>query len=118
MGREPRLVAFYSQGDERQRAAVRTLLRTYTAFRWAATLPCRPDTAEGFRLHLLHLSACDQGSDARDEVLKLRHVCKVARENGVDIVPIVEEVAALSSDVDKYRMGSTRSLLLRARQPL
>ena len=108
------LVVFYSQGHDEQRAAVRTLLDTYPAFRWAASLRCRADTAEGFRMHLLHFSACDQGSDARDEILKLRHLCQVAAKSGVDIVPILKEVAALSSDADRYHMGSTRSFLLNA----
>ena len=107
------LVFFYSQGDERQRADVRALLETYKAFRWAATLSCSPETAEGFRMHLLHLSVSDQGSDPRDEILKLRYLCETARKNSVDIAPILREVAALSSDVDKYQMGSTRDFLLK-----
>lgn len=106
------LVVFYSQGGERQRADVRALLETYKAFRWAATLSRSPETAEGFRMHLLHLSACDQGSDPRDEILRLRYLCDVARNSGVDAAPILREVAALSSGVDKYGMGSTRDLFL------
>jgi hypothetical protein len=107
------LVVFYFQADERQREDIRALLETYKAFRWAATLSRSPETAEGFRMHLLHLSACDQGSDPRDEILRLRYLCDVARKSGVDIAPILREVAALSSDVDKYKMGSMRYFLLK-----
>ena len=35
-----------------------------------------------------------------------------ARPAGVKTGPILEEIAELSSDVNKYGMGSTRSLLL------
>lgn len=107
------LVSLYAQGDDRQRAGLRQCLSTCKAFRWAASLDCSPSTAEGFRLHLLHWSACDQGSDVRDEILRLDYLCQAAAGNGVDIAPILSEVAPLSSAVDKYGMGSTRSFLLR-----
>ena len=50
----------------------------------------------------------------RDEILALDDLCARAAKNGVDIGPILKEVAALSSDADKYGMGSTRSFMLRA----
>lgn len=106
------LIAAYEHGDEALRASVRGLFARYTAFRWAVHLPVTP-TPEGFRLRLLHMSAVDQGSDTRDELLALRDLCADARDAGVDLRPILREVAQLSSHEDKYGMGSMRDILLR-----
>jgi hypothetical protein len=94
------------------RAAVRRLFDRYTSFRWAAHLPREWDTAEEFRAHLIHLSACDQGSDTRDEILALRDLCDRALGLGIDTGPILDEVAAMSSDEDRYGMGSMRRVIL------
>lgn len=102
----------YADGDEDLRIFLRGLFEHYTAFRWAVHLPFEP-TPEGFRLRLLHMSAVDQGSDTRDELLALRDLCEDARQAGIDIGPCLREVAELSSRVDKYGMGSTRDILLR-----
>jgi hypothetical protein len=98
------MLAQYGQGDEAARVSIRGLFDRYRSFRWAACLPFVP-TPEGFRLRLLHLSAVDQGSDARDELVALNELCAAAREAGVDIAPILAQVAAISSDVDKYGMS-------------
>ena len=71
------------------------------------------DTAEEFRAHLVHLSARDQGADTRDEIVTLQQLCDQAWRVGVDVDPILEEVAAMSSEVDRYGMGSMRSIILR-----
>jgi len=55
----------------------------------------------------------DQGSDTRDELLALHDYCQAATRAGVPIGPVLTQVAALSSDEDKYGMGSARGLLLR-----
>ena len=104
----------YAISDESTRVAIRQLFDRYSAFRWASSLACTPTTAAGFRLHLLHLSVRDQASDARDEILALRYLCAQARQSGVDVGPILHEVAGLSSAVDRYGMGSTKSFLLKA----
>jgi len=106
------VVAVYAAGDETVRAAVRRLFDRYTSFRWAAHLPREWDTAEEFRAHLIHLSARDQGADTRDEILGLRDLCERALGLGIDTGPILDEVAAMSSDEDRYGMGSMRSVLL------
>jgi len=98
-----------SSPEDRQR--IRELFEKYDAFAWAAALPERPTTDEGFREHLLWFSVVDQGRDSRDAILWLRHLCTEARDAGVVIAPILREVAALSSDNDKYAMGSTRKQL-------
>lgn len=106
------VIELYAAGDETVRVAVRQLFDRYTSFRWAAHLPREWDTVEEFRAHLVHLSARDQGSDTRDEILGLQHLCDQALEAGIDVGPILDEVAAMSSDVDRYRMGSMRSVIL------
>ncbi|MEV8442214.1 tetratricopeptide repeat protein [Actinosynnema sp. NPDC051121] len=105
------LLVRYASGDEATRVATRDLFTRYPSFRWAAHLPWEP-TAESFRLHLLHLSAKDQGGDMRDEIVTLDSYCAKAREAGIDVGPILHQVAELSSDVNKYGMGSIRGLLL------
>ena len=79
---------------------------------WAANLSFPPTTPEHFRSHLILLSIKDQGLDARDTVLWLQDLCKRASSAEVDTEPVLREVALLSSNEDKYGMGSTRSLLL------
>ncbi|MEU1179823.1 hypothetical protein ABZ464_19620 [Streptomyces sp. NPDC005820] len=107
------LLAHYEHGDDEDRAAVRALLDRCSSFRWATRLPYER-TPEGFRQRLLHLSARDHDGDTRDELLTLHDLCAEAREAGVDIRPLLLEVAALSSAENKYGMGSIRSILLGA----
>ncbi len=107
------VIELYAAGDETVRVAVRQLFDRYTSFRWAAHLPREWDTAEEFRAHLVHLSARDQGADTRDEILGLQDLCERAHRAGIDVDQILDEVAAMSSDVDRYGMGSMRSVILR-----
>ena len=109
----------YEEGDSDVRVALRALLERCESFTWATTLPFAP-TPQGFRQHLLEMSVEDQGRDARDMMVSLNGLCGQAWEAGVDIRPALLDVAELSSDVDKYGMGSTRSILLRAagREPV
>jgi hypothetical protein len=100
------IIEMYAAGDEPVRAAIRQLLHRYPSFAWAAPLPLEWDTAEEFRAHLIRLSACDHDRDTRDEILTLQDMCDRARRLGIDVDPIVEEVAAMSSDVDRYGMRS------------
>jgi hypothetical protein len=108
------VIALYAGGDDTVRAAVRALFNRCTSFRWAVHVPHDP-TPESFRFELLHFSAMDQGPDARDELLGLNDLCGEAEEAGIDIAPMLAETARLSSDVNRYGMGSTREFLLRAR---
>lgn len=106
------IIDVYASGDHTTRETVRGVFSRYQYFRWAAHIETEP-TVDGFRFRLLHFSAVDQG----DEVLNLRQICLAAEQAGVDIRPLLREVAELSSDVDKYGMGSTRDLLLNALPP-
>lgn len=102
------IIKAYAGGD---RPAIRELFDRYASFRWAAQLPQDWSTADGFRAHLIHLSARDQGADTRDEILTLQALCDQAHQNGIDVGPILDEVAAMSSDVDRYGMGSMRQII-------
>lgn len=103
----------YEEGGEDVRAALRALLTRCHSFCWATTLPFEL-TARGFRQRLLEMSVEDQGRDARDMMVALNELCGQARDAGVDIGPLLLDVAELSNDVDKYAMGSTRDILLKA----
>ncbi|MFC6018904.1 hypothetical protein ACFP2T_22190 [Plantactinospora solaniradicis] len=107
------LLSRYGEGDESTRTAIRELFARYRSFRWAVGPSYPADTPDRFRGWLLLLSARDQGADTRDELLTLSDVCREATAAGVEIGPILHEVAALSSDVDRYGMGSMRNILLR-----
>ena len=60
------------------------------------------------------MAVVDQGDDTRDMMVDLDHLCGQARDAGVDMRPLLLTVAELSSDMDKYGMGSTRAILRRA----
>ncbi|TQM84040.1 hypothetical protein FHX81_6478 [Saccharothrix saharensis] len=97
--------------DEVARPGLRALFDRYTSFRWAVN-PRFPTTPDGVRSALLLLSVRDQGADTRDELMALWALCDEARAAGVAVDPILREVAAISSDVDRYGMGSVRDILL------
>jgi hypothetical protein len=106
------VIEAYAAGDQATRATIRRLFDRYDSFRWAAHLPRDWSTADDFRARLVHLSARDQASDTRDEIMALQHLCDQARRAGIDVDPILDEVAAMSSDVDRYGMGSMRAVIL------
>ena len=105
------LIREYQASDEDTRRAMRRLFSTYRHFAWAATLSVTPTTARDFRRHLILFSLRDQGEDSRDALLALQDLCGQARAAGVDTAPILREVAEMSSDENRYGMGSTRSQL-------
>jgi hypothetical protein len=55
----------------------------------------------------------DQGSDPRDALMTIWWLCNRAREQGIEVEPVLREVADLSSDVDLYEFGSMRMLVMR-----
>jgi hypothetical protein len=106
------IVSLYAEGDDTVRESIRDLFNRHTSFRWGAHLPREWATASDFRARLILMSAHDQGSDTRDEVLTLQSWCAKARDAGIDVGPILIEVAGMSSEVDRYGMGSTRRMIL------
>jgi hypothetical protein len=108
------LVTSYLNGGEDTREAIRKAFREYKAFAWAATLPFEPITEENFRRHLVLFSMKDQGTDSRDALLWLQHLCRHASTAGVNTGTALREVASLSSDKENFGMGSTKEMLLKA----
>ena len=106
------LVEYYRTVDADTRQSIRKLFEDHRSFAWAASLPYEPVTDESFRAHLILFSIKDHERDTRDAIVLLHELCEKARLAGVKTGPILEEIAELSSDVNKYGMGSTRSLLL------
>lgn len=104
----------YQKCGHDARRTIRELFAKYRAFAWAASLSSAPVTDSSFRRHLVLFSIKDQGTDGRDAILWLQHLCRTVTGAGVSPAPILREVAELSSDADRYGMGSTRKLLLGA----
>ena len=100
-----------------ERIELRALFDQHRALGWAAGFLLPTGTAADIatlRRQLLLFSLLDQGPDSRDALLWLRDLC---RQPGVDCAALPEllrEVAALSSAIDRYHMGSTASMLAAA----
>ena len=107
------ILTAYALGTVQTRAAIRKLFEKYQSFAWAAALSVPRTTWEGLRQHLILFSIKDQGRDSRDALLELQEMCKAAKADGLEMAPVLREVAAMSSDEDKYGMGSTSRMLLR-----
>ena len=105
------LIEYYPTGDDAMRQSIRKLFEDHPSFSWAATLPDQPVTDKAFRDHLILFSIKDHEQDTRDALILLDSLCEKARLAGIQIGPILSEIAELSSDTNKYGMGSTRSLL-------
>jgi hypothetical protein len=107
------ILAAYAQGTAPMRASVRRLFQKYPSFAWAATLSVPWTTMDGLRQHLILFSIDDQGRDGRDAWLALQTICQDAKGVGLEIAPVLQEIAAMSSNEDKYGMGSTSQMLVR-----
>jgi hypothetical protein len=106
------LSAAYAQGPEETRTAIRRLFAECRSFAWAALWSRQVAGADDLRQRLILFSMQDQGRDSRDALLTLQGICSEAAAAGVDAAPMLREVAALSSTVNRYGMGSTRDMLL------
>jgi len=110
------LLDAYQTGGSPTREEVRDIFRAYPSFRRAAHLPTAWDSVGEFRRRLVHVSAMDQGADPRDELMAIWWLCDRARECGIDVEPVLREVASLSSDADLYGFGSMQMLIMRGRE--
>ena len=110
-----RLAELYTEVPS-ARGEIRDLFSKYRSASWALGPSQQPTTAELFRFWLLVISMKDQYADGRDTLLELWDICRVAVGAGVDIEPILESVAMISSNENRYGMltGSLRSMLLDA----
>jgi hypothetical protein len=102
---------YTSTPDARQ--PIRELFARYRSANWALWPPQRPTSEDGFRKWLLRIST-DYKRDSRDVMMMLGGICSEAEDAGVNIQPILESVAAISSDTDPYGWGSVRKFLLMA----
>jgi hypothetical protein len=102
----------YAIGMDETRAAIRRFFSLHRSFAWAVGWAKSQPGLEGFRQRLILFSVQDQGQDSRDALLAIQAICREAVDAGMDIVPSLREIAALSSTANKYGMGSTRDMLL------
>ena len=107
------MILAYAQGADQIRTAIRRLFREYHSFAWAAELSTPRTSVAGLRQHLILFSMQDQGRDSCDALLTLQEICREASSAGVNISPVLREVADLSGSADKYGLGSTRDMLLK-----
>ncbi len=112
------LIPAYAQGSDELRAALRQLMAKAPSFTWAATLPRPIRNTASFRDHLLLFSLKDQGRDTRDAIVTLDELCHEANSAGCADPQILSSIAALSSNVNRFGMGSTAALLERKAQYL
>jgi len=91
------------------------LFAQHRALGWAAGFlqPLAPD-ARTLRQQLLLFSLLDQGTDSRDALVWLRALCGQPVVDCTALPDLLREVAALSSAIDRYHMGSTASMLAAA----
>ena len=111
----PELLTLYTSGSDDEREELRALLAECTSFRWALGwgLFDRIVTPDDMRQALAVLSMKDGGSDWRDEIVALDHLCGVMRKAGMPMAPLLREAAGWSSDVSRFgNARSTRALLL------
>jgi hypothetical protein len=109
------IVDTYPRVTADERARIRGLFAAHRSLGWAAGF-LRPFSADAstLRPQLLLFSILDQGSDSRDALVWLRGFCAQEWADRAALPSALREIAALSSAVDLYGMGSTQAMLLRA----
>jgi hypothetical protein len=116
------MASVYVKARDEERKKIRTLLKENKRFRDVLEVNIDSSRIRSksdeplFYSALVFASIADQGIDARDFLLCLDRLNKAARNAGIVIRPHLEEVAALSSDMDPFGghgFGSTRELLLK-----
>ena len=108
----PELIIVYAKSNEQDRVRIRQFFSEYRSFAWAAALKEPKTTLGGLRQNLVLFSMQDQGQDSRDALLSLQELCREAAKARIEIAPLLREISAISSTIDRYGMGSTRDMLL------
>jgi hypothetical protein len=104
-----------------ERIELRALFDQHRSLGWAAGFLLPAGTSADvstLRRHLLLFSLLDQGPDSRDALLWLRSLCGQPGVDCAKLPELLREVAALSSPIDRYHMGSTASMLAAAASEL
>jgi hypothetical protein len=110
------VIELYASTPE-AREPIREMFARYRFAAWALWPPQKPTSEDGFRTQLLRISMMDYSLDPRDIPLRVGPACREAEDAGVKIQPILEWVAAISSDVEPYgpTWSSMRKTLVLAR---
>jgi hypothetical protein len=109
----------YPRVTAEQRERIRALFAAHRSLGWAVGfLTSFSADASTLRPQLLLFSILDQGSDSRDALVWLRGFCAQERADRTALPSALREIAALSSAVDLYGMGSTQAMLLHAASEL
>ncbi len=105
----------YPRVTAEQRDRIRGLFAAHRSLGWGVGfLRSLSADASTLRPQLLLFSILDQGSDSRDALVWLRAFCAQERADRAALPAALREIAALSSAVDRYGMGSTQAMLLNA----
>jgi hypothetical protein len=110
------LIDLYINGGDADREWLRNLLSECRTFRWGFgwCLGMRIATAEEARKALAVFSMRDGGSDYRDQIVALEHICHTMQAAGLPVAALLTEAAGWSSVVQRFPpVNSTRALLLR-----
>jgi hypothetical protein len=111
----PEMLDRYRNGSDADRRQLRDLLLEHRSFRWGFGWGRidRIASAEDARIVLAVFSMKDGGSDWRDQIVALDHLCAVLLRAGLPVAPLLTEAAEWSSDVARFPPArSTRALLL------
>ncbi len=111
----PEMLDLYIKGGDADRQRLRDVLLECRSFRWGLGWGGidRIATAEDARDALAIFSMKDGGSDWRDQIVALDHLCAVMSRAGLPVAAQLAEAAAWSSDTPRFEKArSTRALLL------
>jgi len=111
----PKMLDLYINGSDADRNGLRELLLECRSFRWGFGwgLIDRIASENDARDALAVFSMKDGGSDSRDQIVALDHLCAVMRRVGLPVASLLAEAAAWSSNTPRFpKARSTRSLLL------
>ena len=111
----PEMLDLYLNGSDADRDRLRDLLLECRSFRWGFGwgLIDRIASENDARDALAVFSMKDGGSDSRDQIVALDHLCAVMRRVGLPVASLLAEAAAWSSNTPRFpKARSTRSLLL------
>src|SRR5438105_7867173 len=100
----PELLDLYRNGSDEDCELIRDLLRQCPSFRWGFGwgLIDRIATEDDARNALAVSSMRDGGSDPRDQIVALDHLCAVMQRAGLPVARLFSEAAAWSNDTPRY----------------
>jgi hypothetical protein len=106
------MLAYYPSATDEERSLMRMLLTDHYSFTWATPAPRADSPQETVRRQLMHFSLEDQERDARDALMYLEQICQTDDVTPAELKAMRSEVAAISSDENRYGWGTTRQFLL------